>query len=285
MRAEVNGVRLYFDVEGARLVPDGGVMRERPTLLLLHGGPGFDGSMWRPEFSSLADVCQVIYLDQRGAGRSDRGPKDAWNFDQWADDVRAFCDALDIEKPIVCGVSFGGEVAMAYAGRHPGHPGKLIIMSAAPRLDVERIAAAFTRLGGERAGTVARDFWTHMTPENGAAYVRECIPLYAHTRDADRDARAITNGELTVHFLSAGGPAQTCDFREGLRRIASPTLVIGGEDDPVTPIEDMAEIASLIPPEFVRFERVAAAGHAPYMDAPERVLGVVREFVSGGVTP
>ena len=39
MRIEVNGIKLFFDVEGAKLVPDSAVMREKPTLLLLHGGP------------------------------------------------------------------------------------------------------------------------------------------------------------------------------------------------------------------------------------------------------
>ena len=40
MHVRVNGVQLFFDVEGAKLVPDGPAMREKPTLLLLHGGPG-----------------------------------------------------------------------------------------------------------------------------------------------------------------------------------------------------------------------------------------------------
>ncbi|WP_291866833.1 hypothetical protein [Bradyrhizobium sp.] len=40
MHVVVNGVRLFFDVEGTKFVPDGPVMREKPTLLMLHGGPG-----------------------------------------------------------------------------------------------------------------------------------------------------------------------------------------------------------------------------------------------------
>jgi len=50
MHVRVNGVRLFFDVEGAKLVPDGPVMREKPTLLLLHGGPGLRiaGTPWSP---------------------------------------------------------------------------------------------------------------------------------------------------------------------------------------------------------------------------------------------
>jgi pimeloyl-ACP methyl ester carboxylesterase len=67
MRVLVNGVRLFFDVEGLSLVPDGPTMREKPTLLLLHGGPGFDHSIYKPAYSSLADCAQVIYLDHRGS--------------------------------------------------------------------------------------------------------------------------------------------------------------------------------------------------------------------------
>jgi pimeloyl-ACP methyl ester carboxylesterase len=51
-----NGVRLFFDVEGAQFQPDGPAMREKPTLLLLHGGPGADHSTLRPAYSALADI-------------------------------------------------------------------------------------------------------------------------------------------------------------------------------------------------------------------------------------
>jgi len=95
VRLLVNGVRLFFDVEGAKLVPDGSAMREKPTLLLLHGGPGFDHSTFKPLYSALTDVAQVVYLDHRGNGRSDAGPKEGWNLVQWGDDVAAFCDAED----------------------------------------------------------------------------------------------------------------------------------------------------------------------------------------------
>ena len=76
MWVQVNGVRLFFDVEGAGLVPDGPRMREKPTVVLLHGGPGFDHSIYKPAFSSLADVAQVVFLDHRGNGRSEAGPQE-----------------------------------------------------------------------------------------------------------------------------------------------------------------------------------------------------------------
>src|SRR2546426_9938109 len=90
MWARVNGVRLFFDVEGASLVPDGPSMREKPTVVLLHGGPGLDHSIYKPSFSSLADIAQVIFLDHRGNGRSEPGPQETWTLAQWGDGVRAF---------------------------------------------------------------------------------------------------------------------------------------------------------------------------------------------------
>jgi len=100
MRVLVNGVRLFFDVEGSGLVPDGPTMRGKPTIVLLHGGPGFDHSIYKPLLSSLADIVQVVFLDQRGNGRSDPGPQASWTLAQWGDDVHAFCEALGIEHPI-----------------------------------------------------------------------------------------------------------------------------------------------------------------------------------------
>ena len=108
MWVRVNGVRLYFDVEGAGLVPDGPRMRAKPTVVLLHGGPGFDHSIYKPAFSSLADGAQVVFLDHRGNGRSEAGPPESWTLAQWGDDVRAFCDALGIERPIVYGPRSAG---------------------------------------------------------------------------------------------------------------------------------------------------------------------------------
>jgi pimeloyl-ACP methyl ester carboxylesterase len=122
MRIQVGDVRLFFDVEGTKLRPEGSAMREVPTLLLLHGGPGFDHSGFKPDFAQLIDIAQVVYLDHRGSGRSDRGSTERWKLDQWADDISSFCSALEIEKPIVMGQSFGAWAAMIYATRHPEHP-------------------------------------------------------------------------------------------------------------------------------------------------------------------
>ena len=92
MYVEVNGTRLFVDMEGPGLVPDGGAMREKPTLVLLHGGPAADHSCFKPAFSALSDVAQVIYVDHRGCGRSADSDPATWHLNQWGDDVKALCD-------------------------------------------------------------------------------------------------------------------------------------------------------------------------------------------------
>ena len=197
MRVLVNGVRLYFDVEGVGLVPDGAAMRAKPTLILLHGGPGFDHTIYKPTFAALADIMQVVYLDQRGNGRSDRDAHENWNLAQWGDDVRAFCDALEIAQPIVYGASFGGMVALAYATRHPDHPAKLILVSTEARgySHLERRVALFERLGGPEVGALARRRFLEARRRPRCSHPRCLAPsgapgLYAHAgRSRPRQAR------------------------------------------------------------------------------------------------
>ena len=101
MRVLVNGIHLFFDVEGAGLVPHGPTMKEKPVMLLLHGGPGADHSLFKPSFGQLSDLVQLVYLDHPGCGRSEYGSVSSWNLAQWGDDVLGFCEALGIEQPIV----------------------------------------------------------------------------------------------------------------------------------------------------------------------------------------
>ena len=279
MFVTVNGARLYFDVEGPGLVPDGKAMRERPTLLLLHGGPGFDHSGFKPDFSTLTDVAQVVYLDHRGNGRSEHGDPSRWNLAQWGDDVRAFCDVLGIHKPIVFGVSFGGFVAQSYATRHPEHPGKLVLTSTAARPDWNAVFDAFERIGGAQARQIAQDYWLSPTPERRVVYREQCHPLYytRPARDPDAAARAIVHDPVNLHFAS--GEFAAMDFRAALSRIQCPTLVMAGDRDPITPMAFSETIAANLPPQWLRFERFADCGHGIVRDAPAPFFATLRDFI------
>ena len=281
MLVSVGDVRLFVDVDGAKLVPDGMSMRERPTIILIHGGPGFDHTPFKAHYSPLTEIAQVVYYDHRGNGRSDEGPRERWNLDQWADDLRTLCDVLGIERPIVFGASFGGFVALNYALRHPDHPARLVLSSTTAHVHLDRALAMFERLGGPEARSVAERFFAEPTANNLDEYLRVCGPLYTQRpRPPEILARVTRRPEVSEHFFR--GEILRFDFTQRLSEIRCPVLLLAGELDPIVTIEDAEELAAALPADRLRFVRFAGAGHMLAAEEPEAVLGLIRDFVLEG---
>ncbi len=277
-----DGTKLWFDIEGMGLVPDGDVMRQRPTLIVMHGGPGGDHNGFKPAFSAMADTCQVLYYDHRGHGRSDRSTPDDWNLDRWADDVVEMCAALDIDRPFVLGLSFGGFVAQRLASRHPGFAAGYVLLSTASFKDSEAIYEMFARLGGPEAESVARAFWEAPTQQAMAelaiSYVKTCGPLYTQAPGNHfLNRRTINNNDVLTHFNHTEAP--TMNLLGELAAVSEPVLIAHGELDPVTPMVGAERMAAALPEHLVRFERFAGSGHGVFRDEPEALFAVLRSFL------
>jgi len=278
MRIRVNGVSLFFEVEGTKLVQQGSALVPRPTVVAIHGGPGVDHATYRPVLSLLASAAQVIYLDLRGNGRSERSSPDYWNLETWADDVRAFCDALEIEAPIVLGTSFGGFVAQAYATRYPSHPGRLILCSTNARFHLERCLAMFERVGGSVAMETARAFFTMVTPDRLQRYIDICLPFYGRLPVETPCPAPIAQLDVAQHFVR--GEWHTFDFTRALARICCPTLVLAGAHDPVLPIEGAEELVACIPPGLATLERFEDCAHNLLFEQPRRAIAAIAAFIA-----
>ena len=282
MHIEVNGTRLWFDVEGPALVPDGDRMRPRPTVVLVHGGPGsYDHSYFKPDFARLAACAQVVYLDLRGHGRSDWGDAAQWSPETCADDIRAFCDVLGIARPVVLGHSMGGPVVLLYGARHPGHAAGLIIVSGFARWDPPRMVEAFRRVAGDEVAEIAqRSYAGEKVPEE--EWARVFAAFGPQLPDQERKAHTPSNAELNSHGM---GLIRQLDIVDQLSRVESPALVCAGELDPVTPVGTAEEIAGALPRGLARLTIIAGAGHFTWLDAPDRYWPVVTGFVRSVTSP
>ena len=279
MRIETDGGRLFFDVVGAKFVPDGPQMIERPTLIALHGGPGGDHSYLKYELAPLADVVQLIFPDMRGTGRSDPTSSERWTVERWAYDVRALCSVLEIDKPIVLGHSYGGYVAIEYASRYPDHPAKLILYAAEARPHRAESLETLRRLGGARAHRAAKNFFDGPDLKTGAAFAKHCLPLYTRKpEDPNKQMRMVANGDLTMRLLQS--ELRTIDLTPRLGSIRCSTLILSGEDDPACPMEAAVDMAAMLPAHLVRFERISDAGHSVLSDQPEVALEILRSFIA-----
>jgi len=280
MRVDIgSGVRLYVDVDGLGLPAVDGKLVARPTVILLHGGPGLDHASYKLGMTELRDVAQVVVYDHRGHGRSDWRDSSEWDLDTWADDIVRLCDALGIEQPVVLGNSFGGMVAQRYIDRHPAHPGKVVLSSTSAHLDRDAIAAMFEQLGGSNARDVAMRFWTDPTLEHTLEYREVCGPLYTQTPGNVFEAiETILNLDVFTHWNA--GEGMTFDLRAGLANAQCPVLVLAGALDPVCPIVGAEEIVAALPPQHVRFERFDNCGHGVFRDDPVRSMRILREFIA-----
>ena len=85
---------------------------------------------------------------------------------------------------------------------------------------------------------------------------------------------------MARHFIAKpGGESHRFNMLPDLHRIQCPTLVMGGDDDPMHPIESQADIAAALPTHLVQFERFANCGHGVVPDAPEPAMALIRDFI------
>ena len=277
MQVDVNGTRLWFDVDGPVLVPDGSTMRERPTVVLLHGGPGsYDHSYFKPDLTGLAAHAQLVYLDLRDHGRSARHDPSEWTFEVCADDVRAFCDAVGITRPIVYGHSLGGFVAMLYGARHPGHAAAIVLQSTMARFDLNRLVEAFRRVAGDDVADLARRAYT-----TGSVSDEEWTRVFAAFGPRVPDEAQLARRTMNVDLRPRGMELlRELDLVDELARIESPTLVCVGDRDPVTPVDAAREIVDGLRDGVGRLEVIAGAGHFIWKDDPDEYERVIGDFVA-----
>ena len=285
MHAQLRGTTLYFDVDGAGLVPDGPTMRERPAAMVVHGGPGGDHTGFKPAMDPLADAMQLVYFDHRGQGRSARGDPALYTLDENAADMEALRRHLGLGPVVSIGTSYGGMVAIAHAARHPGAVCKLILIVTAAHNGFMPAAEAFIRdHGTPEQQRVCQRLWsgTFETAGQMEEYYAVMGPLYS--RRYDPVAAAAVRGRATYapeplnRAFGAGGTLRQFDLRAEAASIGVPTLILAGRHDWICPPRFSEELHRLIPGSQLRiFE---GSSHSIRADEPEALNDAIRAFVA-----
>jgi proline iminopeptidase len=265
-----------------------------PPLLCHPGGPG--GS--RRYFGGLPDLAAErteLLLDPRGTGESDRpADPDAYDLEDYAADIEAVREHLQLDRLDVLGHSHGGFVAMTWAATHPERVGRLVLSNTAPRF-----TDAIRRARQAIAASYSGESWY---PDAVAALDAHGTGRYAD----DAELAALLEREVPFYFprwgeeeravaaeLQAGGLnsdalrhfneriATGMDLRPGLARVTAPTLVITGELDPFG--ESTArELAEALPSASVVV--LPGAGHFIFGESGGRQAWAraILDFLRGG---
>ena len=282
MRAKIRDTEIYFDVNGAGLVPDGPRMVEKPVAFVIHGGPGGEHSGFKPALDPLTERMQLVYFDHRGQGRSARGPKESYTLDNNVEDMEALREYLGLDKIVLIGVSYGGMVALTYATRYPNHVSHLIAVVTSPNHRfLDRAKEIVAERGTPEQQAVCQFLWegNFQTVEQMNYYYEVMGPMYSLTHDSEkakeRRARSISSPDAINEGF--GGFLRTYDITDQLQKITAPTLVIGGRHDWICPPEFSELIASKIPNADLRiFEH---SSHSVTADEHKAFIDAVRGFV------
>ena len=118
------------------------MMRNRPTVVLIHGGPGsYDHSYFKPDFAPLARRAQVVYLDLRDHGRSARHDPADWSFELCADDVAPSATPSASSGRSSSAIRWAASWRCCTAPAIPGHAAGLILQSTFARFDLGRLVS------------------------------------------------------------------------------------------------------------------------------------------------
>jgi proline iminopeptidase len=279
----VNGVRLYYRVAGD-------APAARAPVLFLHGGPGYNSySFARLMGPRLEKSRRMVYLDQRGCGRSERPWEGGYSLDVLVADLEALRQELGVERWVLLGHSFGGTLALEYAVRYPQHVAGVVFVSGFSdasasfstwKRELERLypgrlaetanpedTSDYDQVMRALRGVDARTFFQSLQFRNA---------VYLQMQEAvDEESGLRNTGELSRALFSNELPAYRFTTPE---RLTAPVLVVGGRYDHTIGLESMQALAKALPrATLLEYEQ---SGHFPYLEEAERFERDVTRFLS-----
>jgi 3-oxoadipate enol-lactonase len=243
-------------------------------VVLIHGYP-FNRTLWNEQVAALTHSYRVIAPDLRGFGETEalEGPA---TMNRMARDVAQLLDHLEISRAVICGLSMGGYVALAFFKQFPSRVRALVLADTRAQADTEeakqtRVQQAEKALSEGMAGIADAMLPKLLTPET--------VSKRPEIVKRVRDMMVQTKPQGTAAALL--GMAERDDQTQLLSTITVPTLIIVGREDAITPVADSEKMNNAIAGS--RLLVLENAGHVSNLERTEQfnegLLAFLRESV------
>ena len=245
--------------------------KENPPILFIHGFP-FDHYMWDKQIEKFNGDYYCITYDIRGLGSSPVGDGQ-FTMESFVDDLENVIDSLNLDKPILCGLSMGGYISLRAVERMEEKLGSLILCDTKSLADnnegrVNR-AKGIKQINDEGVERFVEQFISNCFAEG-----------FKQTSDTEyetilRKSKKYDAVGVKGCLLAMAGRTDTTSY---LQNISIPTLVICGEEDKLTPPDVMKSMSDKI--KNSKFVTIEGAGHIPPVEAATRVNKEIENFLN-----
>jgi pimeloyl-ACP methyl ester carboxylesterase len=249
-----------------------------PALVLI---PGIQGR-WeyiQPAVDALASVFRVITFPLCDEPSSDSAFDDSRGFDSYVDQVRAALDQSGVGQATICGISFGGLIALRFAALHPERTSGLVLASTpGPGWHLRRRHEVYTRMPYLLGPLFLAETPWRLRREMAMAFPGRSTRM----RFAGRQLLTLTRTPLSLTRMARRARMiAMVDSRRDSAAITAPTLVVTGEpslDHVVSVDQSIAYVSSIRGARGVVLERT---GHLGCITRPAAFAAIVRDFASG----
>lgn len=257
------------------------VTGQGPPLVFIHGGWS-NADAWRPQIDSFAEDYRIITFDVRGHGRTGAGDRQRYSIDLFADDLEQLLNHLDVERPILCGLSLGAMVVQAYLDRYPERAAGAIVAGPArsmPPINLPTGIKPFVsplpalRVSLSVMGSKA-------TFQSILEAIRATTSSVWLSTDQSIRSQAIeiTSDIPPTEFQKIFAALYKFDPPE-LSHVTTPTLVIYGDEEAVPVKRQGKQIAAAV--NNGELTVIPDAGHLVNLDNPEVFNTACTEFLAG----
>jgi pimeloyl-ACP methyl ester carboxylesterase len=259
MKEIINGLSVFLEGNS-----------KNKSIVFLHGFP-YDHTMWKAQIDELSEKYFCVTYDIRGLGESPVGDGQ-FTMESFVDDLETIIDELKLDKPVLCGLSMGGYIALRALERMEENFSAVILCDTRADADGNegklKRAAAINRINKEGLAPFAKDFITNCYGD-----------FYKHNYKEEFEKRIAKSSAFDPvgvkgSLLAMLGRNDTAEY---LSKIKIPTLVICGENDALTPPPVMKAMAEKI--NGAEFVVINNSGHMSPIEKPKEVNEAIKKFL------
>ena len=231
-------------------------------VLLLHGwGSSFD--VYKGIIASLKDRCRLVAVNFPGCGQSET-MKEPWCLEDYCDFCLEFMEKLNLKDPILMGHSHGGRVVLKLTAEKMVNPPKIVLLDSAGLIPKKTFKQNFRAKSFKAIKRV-------LTLPIIKNYSEDLLQKARnHYGSADYNAAPEVLRKTLVSLVNT-------DIRDILPNISCPSLLIWGDKDTATPLEDAKTIESLIPDAGLCV--LEGTGHYSFCEKPYQAQAILNSFI------